>query len=282
MNYGFYADVFFLTNAYLDFLAVYAVGEILLQKKKTLRYLLCCALSSLAGCILFLYIPNFDVYALCVHFMINPIMTAACFYPAKKEVCIKAYCLTYFVILLLGGSVEWLYVTVAKRRFYELCLLLSAVPVIAFLFILRWRRKNVHCFYQVTIWNGEKSVELPALLDTGNRLTDPYVNAPVHIVSKGVFEALGGNGAFPVRLIPFSSVGCRHGMVEAFTVERALVNGDGAVHEASPAVLAWAQDDLFCGRPYRMILHSSVAESFIQKEERAGEGAGQLRVNCKK
>ena len=33
MNYEFYADVFFLTNFYLDFLAVYLVSEILQQKK---------------------------------------------------------------------------------------------------------------------------------------------------------------------------------------------------------------------------------------------------------
>ena len=32
MNYEFYADVFFLTNFYLDFLAVYLVSEILQQK----------------------------------------------------------------------------------------------------------------------------------------------------------------------------------------------------------------------------------------------------------
>ena len=119
MNYEFYADVFFLTNVYLDFLAVYIVSEILQQKKRLLRYLFCCALSSFAGILLFLQIENYDVYLLCVHFILNPGMTLFCFFPVKKGIYVKAFCLTYFVILLLGGGMEWTYVTIADRSCYE-------------------------------------------------------------------------------------------------------------------------------------------------------------------
>ena len=136
MYYEFYADVFFLTNVYLDFLAVYVVSEILRQKKKIRRYVLCCAASSLVGCILFLTVSNYDLYLLCIHFIVNPGMVFLCFFPAERGIYIKAFCLMYFVLLMLGGSMEWMYVTIADRRWFELCLLLTAVPVVVFLFIL--------------------------------------------------------------------------------------------------------------------------------------------------
>ena len=92
MNYGFYADVFFLTNFYLDFLAVYAVGEVLQQKRRLPRAALCCALSSLAGCVLFLTLSDYDLYVLCIHFIVNPVMTVCCFFPAGKKKIGRASC----------------------------------------------------------------------------------------------------------------------------------------------------------------------------------------------
>lgn len=258
MSYEFYADVFFLTNWYLDFLAVYAAGELLRQKKKRFRCLVCCALGSLAGCILFPLAGSYRAYLLCVHFMVNPGITFLCFFPAEKGIYVKAFCLTYFMMLILGGSMEWLYVTVFGRRCYEMCLCLTSVPFAAFLYMLRRRRKNVPAFCRVRIAHGGKTLDLPALYDTGNRLFDPYVKKPVHIVSKEAFEMLGGDAAF--RLIPFSSVGCENGMVPAFTAERMQVSMENGEFEISPAVLAAAGDALFERRPYQVILHSSAGE----------------------
>ena len=191
MNYEFYADVFFLTNWYLDFLAVYAVGEVLQQKKKLLRYLLGCAVSSLLGCILFLQIENYDFYLLCIHFIVNPGMVIFCFFPAERRIYINAFLLMYFVILMLGGSVQWMYVTVADGHYYELCLILTSVPVIIFLYILRRKRKNVQIFYRVWIEHQGKKIALQALYDTGNCLVDPYISQPVHVVAPEVLSLLG-------------------------------------------------------------------------------------------
>lgn len=258
MSYEFYADTFFLTNWYLDFLAVYAVGELLQQKKKLLRYLVCCALGSLAGCVLFPLVKSYSAYLLCMHFIVNPGMVFLCFFPAEKGIYVKAFCLTYFVMLILGGSMEWLYVTAFSRHCYELCLCLTSVPFAAFVYMLRRKRKNVLVFCRVLIAHDGKTIDLPALYDTGNRLFDPYVKEPVHIVSKEAFETLGGNASF--RLIPFSSVGCENGMVPAFTAERMRVLMEGVSFEISPAVLAAAGDALFEKRPYQVILHSSAGE----------------------
>lgn len=265
MEYEFYADVFFLTNFYLDFLAVIAVGEILQQKKKLLRAFLCCVFGSLAGCILFLSVGNYDVYLLCVHFILNPIITFACFFPAERKIYTKAFCLMYFVILLLGGSMEWLYHTAFGGRFYELCLLLTTIPIAVLLFILRRKRENVQRIYRVFLMQEGRETSLYGLYDTGNGLMDPYVKEPVHIVSKSLYEALGGQEKIPSRLLPFSSVGCKSGMLPAFTVECLRIVGENAEYEISPAVLAAAEDSVFSGREYQMILN---VKSLNRKEEK--------------
>lgn len=274
MNYEFYADVFFLTNFYLDFLAVYMVGRILNQKKRLLRYLICCALGSLAGCILFLCFRNYDLYLLCVHFIVNPGMVLGCFFPAKRGVYGKAFCLMYFVILLLGGSMEWIYVTVAGRKYYEVCLMLTSVPVFLFLYILRRKKKSVQTFYSVLLEHGEQKVSLIALYDTGNRLMDPYIKVPVHIISEEVFVSLGGKEAFATRLIPFSSLGCKQGMLEAFDIERIKIKAGETVYEISPAVLAAAEQEIFADRVYQMILNGeSIFDGTPLRKGIAGEEA---------
>ena len=106
---------------------------------------------------------------------------------------------------------------------------------------------------------------LRAFYDTGNTLYDPYVQAAVHIVPREIFEALGGKEAFLTRLIPFSSVGLRQGLLEAFTVEYLKLGEGDTEITIAPAVLAAAEDTLFRNRPYQMILHCSAGEQAAGK-----------------
>ncbi len=266
MKYEFYADVFFLTNFFLDFLAVYAVGEILQQKRKIVRYLLGAALGSLAGCILFISMRSYTGYTLCMHLLVNPGMLFLCFFPVKKAVYGKAFLLMYVVLFLEGGCVQWLYYTVAEGKCYELCLLLTAVPVLLFLYILRRKRKNVQTFYAVRIVHKGKEVRIRALYDTGNRLWDPYVNRAVHVVDAEIFAALGGKEINAVRLIPFASVGRKNGLMETFTAENLYIQSEDGEIEVSPVVLAVAEQDVFHQRAYQMILHHSILENIERRE----------------
>lgn len=260
MEYEFYADVFFLTNTYLDFLAVFMVGEILQQKRRIFRYFIAASISSLLGCILFLMLSSYEVYLICMHFMVNPAMILFCFFSAEKRVYWKAYGLMYLAIFLLGGSAEWLYHTIAGEQFYEVCLFLTGIPTVVFLYILRQKRKNVQCFYPVLIEHKDRKISLRALYDTGNLLQDPYLKEPVHIISKASYESLGGDVEFAVRLIPFSTVGCERGMLKAFTVETVAVRVASEKIVFSPAVLAVAEENTFKNRSYQMILNTRVLE----------------------
>jgi len=260
VKYEFYADVFFLTNCYLDFLAVFAVSEILGKKKRIRRILLGAALSSLAGCILFLSLNNYDLYLLSMHFIVNPAVTVFCFFPEEKMVYVRGYLLMYFVLLMLGGSMQWLYGTVTGGKYYELCLILTAVPVVLFCYIIRKKRKNVQIYYETWICNKGREVKVQALLDTGNRLMDPYTKEPVHILTENMREELGTDKMG--RIIPFHSLGESNGIMEVHTVEKIRINAGQEELVLTPAVIAYGEEKLFLGRKYQMILHSAIFNMF--------------------
>lgn len=276
MEYEFYADVFFLSNLYMDFLTVYAVNVILEKKKKTKRLIAGCAMGSLAGLLLYLGSHNYGMYLLLMHFFINPVMVVFCFMPAKKELLLKAWFLMYLISLLLGGSVEWMYQTLTNGKYYEVCLLLSAVPLLIFLFILRQKRRSVHLFYDVTVFNKGRCAQVRAYFDTGNLLKDPYVGLPVHVVGEKVFETLGGNADLMPRFIPYTSVGKPSGMIRAVTVEEIKIMENGRETAIAPAVLAVADDLIFQGKNYEMILNYALEEKLqsaeiVENERRNGE-----------
>lgn len=266
MKYEFYADVFFLTNFYMDFLAVCVVGEILQLKRKIFRYLLGAALGSFAGCILFICMRSYTGYTLCMHLLVNPGMLLCCFFPVRKGVFCKGFLLMYVALFLEGGFWQWVYYTVAKGRYYELCLFSTAVPMVFFCYILRRKRKSVQTFYNVRIVHRGKELRVKALYDTGNRLWDPYVNRAVHVVDEEIFAALGGRAENPVRLIPFASVGQKNGLMETFTAESMYVAQEDGEIQLTPVVLAVAEQGVFKARVYQMILHHSCMENIERRE----------------
>lgn len=119
----------------------------------------------------------------------------------------------------------------------------------------------------VTIRAGGRSVTVPALIDTGNSLTDPLTGLPVTVAGldaiAGLFDAgtlallregrdaadtvrrLGGvRGGIAFTLVPFSAVGTGRGMLPAFRAE--LVRGG----KTEKGVVAIAAGPIGEGRGY--------------------------------
>ncbi len=102
---------------------------------------------------------------------------------------------------------------------------------------------------QVTLHQGEAAVEVVGLYDTGNRLNDPYVHMPVCIVAETEYTQLTG-GTAATRLIPFSTVGAAGQLMEVTTIDALEWQGG----RQTGAVVGRADDAVFAGKDYRMIL----------------------------
>lgn len=137
----------------------------------------------------------------------------------------------------------------ASPRLVWLCFALC-YGLLRFFFLGFWRERGRRTS-AVRIRLGERETELRALRDTGNSLTDPLTGAPVLVADPSAlsplfspplpelpadgteaFRRLSGRGELRgrLRLVPFSAVGTRRGMLPAFRADRVTVDGQETGH----------------------------------------------------
>lgn len=240
-----YLDVILLENICMNYIILFATGLIAKVNIKQFRVIL----SSLLGGIyaILTFAPILEIYSnIIFKFLISIIMVYIAFNPKNIKILIReiilfylisfafggcAFCLLYFIkpqdilmrngyltgtypikIALLGGIVGFVIVNVAFK-------LVKA----------KISKKDMFC--DVEIFFKDKSVQIKAMIDTGNLLKDPISGMPVIVVEKskleniiprGIIDNLNiilGGGKEEVlnneeqeylpkfRVIPFSSLG---------------------------------------------------------------------------
>lgn len=142
-------------------------------------------------------------------------------------------------------------------------LVLGVLCILAF-----WGRMRPNRFVPVSIIHGRKRVDLTALVDTGNTLHDPVSGREVLVADQKVGETLLGLSADQLaapaetlmccgipglRLIPYTAVGQRGGMLLGLRVDRLVMNG-----KEQDLVVAFAPQMLGQGGGYRALAGGTV------------------------
>lgn len=86
--------------------------------------------------------------------------------------------------------------------------------------------------------NGERAVML-AMLDTGNRLREPFSNCPVIVVNRSSVEHLVGDAS--IRYVPSSTIN-GHNLMPAFKPKRVVVKTPKGSEVIENAYIALSQD----------------------------------------
>lgn len=100
-----------------------------------------------------------------------------------------------------------------------------------------FQRKEM-CFYEIELHKksicGTSIVRAEAFLDSGNALWDPISGSPVCLATEAFCKRLLGNEDIKMqrgyRMIPYSSVGKKQGLLEAFMVDEVICINDGKKH----------------------------------------------------
>ncbi len=256
MKYELYIDVFILSNFCMDTLALILTG-IFLRKKRPVRILALTAfLGTIAATALFLCLTNYLLYVILVHFLVNPLMVWLAFRPKNKREFLGEWVACYLVVLLAGGMMQWLYVTIFHGNHIGICIaltFLAGLAVAAF-----WEKQMVvgKRTYDVRLQVGTDTVELKAYYDTGNLLMDPYFDEPVHIVAEGKLQECLSRNRVSGRLVSFSSLGEKNGWIKTYTIDELTVYQKNDVLQIKPAVVGVTTDRLFKHGDYQMILNS--------------------------
>lgn len=197
-----YLDVILLENICMNYIILFATGLIAKVKISQLKVIF----SSLLGGIyaILSFAPILQIYTnILFKILISIIMIYIAFSPKNIKSLLKqlllfylvsfafggcAFCLLYFIkpqdilirngyltgtypikIALLGGIVGFVVVNIAFK-------------------IVKARISKKDMFCDVEIFFKEKSVQIKAMIDTGNLLKDPISGMPVIVVEKGMLE----------------------------------------------------------------------------------------------
>ncbi|MBR1736188.1 MAG: sigma-E processing peptidase SpoIIGA [Firmicutes bacterium] len=240
-----YIDVIFILNFFMDMLIFYISGKFI-GRVSTARLIISSLFGSLAYCILITENLS-SIWAV----IVMAVSAAICFKPKNIPKLIKAVLTANIVSFVIGGGAMALYYNTHLMPLAVL-LISSCTAYITMKFILRkYKRitKKKQTIHNITIYKDGLKKELKALIDTGNSLYEPTKKLPVIIAEfNGIKELLPSSvtelfasgeendlGKLVIaasqlkgfRLIPYSSLGKKHGMLIGFECDMTEIEEDG-------------------------------------------------------
>ena len=252
-----YVDTLFLLNALVDYLLLLCSARLAGEPLSRLRFALGAALGGGYAVAIFLPGLGFLEHPLC-RLAAAALMVLAAFGGSRRlgrQTAIFfalscAFAGGVLAVSLLGGQGLSLNRGVVYSGMDLKIVLLSAAGCYAALSLLLQKVVKHTSFTgelkQVRLELGERAVELTALTDTGNTLTDPVTGRGVMVAEgarlgplfppegrpdsqalrdpAGALERLTGAGG-RFRLLPYRSVGVDRGLLLAVRVDRAVVDG---------------------------------------------------------
>ncbi len=256
--YEVYIDVLAVNNFLVDLAALFAVNLYRKRNMRSLRILAGALAGTFLNCAVFLMFRHPAAYLLVVHFLVNPVIVWFCFREKSKQDFFSDLCVSYFMFIIIGGTVEWLYAKGSGVFSYETALIMSFAVLCAAVLWLGRRMRRARYIQAKARQNGVW-ITVRALSDSGNLLTDPYTGKKASMIDRSVYEAAYGAPS-AVRLIPYESLGCRHGLLEAVTIEELCFVYEERTKAVQGAVLCLADHALFEKKPYQMIINPQEIE----------------------
>lgn len=253
MYYELYIDVLFLTNFLMDYIVLLLAWKILKAHTSFLRIALGALLGAAITCVAAALPASWPA----VRFFLYYGLTVVCMARAGLQVkwgrpAVKAAAVLYAGGFLTGGIMEHLgqYVEVGSLFFLlALACYYIASGVLALLSGV-WKRESFRC--AVRLYYRGKCVEIPAIIDTGNRLRDPWSRKPVSIMEKEVADELfAGHIPAGIRYIPCRTVGKRDGVLPVVQLDAIQVDGE----RVDAPLAGICEDVLDLNGEYRMIIH---------------------------
>lgn len=251
--YEVYIDVLAANNFLVDLAALLAVNLFRKKKVRALRILAGAAAGTLISCLVFFNCRHPAAYFMAVHFLVNPGILLFCFGEKSKQDFFSDLCVGYFTFIIIGGTVEWLYAKGGGLFSYEMALFAAFTVLCGAVLWFGKRLRHIR-YFQAMVSQQGRCITVRALSDSGNLLTDPYTGKRVSMIDRRVYEAAYGHPP-AVRLIPYESLGCRHGLLEAVTIEELNYEYEGCARSIQGAVLGLADHALFEKKPYQMIIN---------------------------
>ena len=285
MEYQVYLDVLFFWNLILDCLILHQTGLILKRnrekgKRQTLQIIVAGIVGAIGSCLVTIcyFFPLFLKLVLTIPGL-SCLMVWIGFPRAKGSAGRRLFVRQYLTFLgnslLLGGLVVFLQYRFSLGTFWAVALAGSLTE--GGIRLYRGFKTRQNHLYDVCLYYGGRPINIKGFYDTGNHLICPWNQKAVHIIDEACLgeeipvgerqeeEKEPGSQkkeelAEGFFYIPFSSVGKEGGIIKAAQAESLKVFRDEGELLIEKPIVALGASSLFHGRPYQMILHSSISD----------------------
>lgn len=264
MNCVVYLDLFFLLNFWVNLFVLFIVRKIT-KTYRTLR----CVLAAIIGAtgstgifLLFLQSENRAVYGL--HSIMIIAMNLLAFGCSNLLWHLFLFLLTG--CMMAGAEMAVLAVSGAKGNLLVIGLIFGAaiVACVALEKQCRIRWKEEHMKAKTVLEFEDKKMFATALIDTGNKLYDPFYHKPVILVNEQILRDMVERcrKIHPERLqyIPYSSVGRTDGMLEGLMLDRVSICWQEKQLQFHQVIAAMTKEKLYQGKEYQVIFHCGLLE----------------------
>ena len=291
-----YLDVLLLINLLMNIVILYFVALILNLKQNLIRLVW----GSIVGSLLLievLYPKVAFLQSLEFKFIISVTMVIVSFKPHSLRDFVKMLGFFYLISFMVGGGVlAFFYLLNMDKAFINGISLFNSISVpwwillvsasLMLLFfkyiwpLLYMILSKDKLLVSVTVILDNKSVSFPALIDTGNDLSDPISNSPVIIAEFDVIKDLfnqdfqeimksGAEGDFHeidelipnyeeslrFRLIPYESIGKIHGMMVGFKPDLVIICFENKALKTQNVIIGIYKRHLSTDITYRALLN---------------------------
>lgn len=272
MTQNIYIDVYFGFNFLMDFLVILILEIIVKSKKAVVRGIISSIIGALYAVILLVFNMKGGMIYFLTYIVISEIMLWISLGKQTIKDNLKNIIILYGITFFMNGIINLLYygfdgsqniVRRANNTYYGKIniFIVLIIGVILCIVIKKYSDsitkyiKNLGNIYKVSVVLGSKEIELKALRDTGNSLVEPMTGKPVSIVEKSTVNQFK-NETIKYLLIPYNSVGKKHGLLEAFIADKISVDGI----EIEKAIIGIYNGKLSQNNKYEMILNPNLFE----------------------
>lgn len=295
-----YLDIVILENICMNYIILFATGIINRTKISYIRIFLASLLGGIYAIVA--YMSIIKIYSnIALKILLSICMVYIAFKSEKIKILFKQLLIFYLTSFTFGGvSFALLYFIKPQDILMRNGIYIGTYPVkvvlisailgfsiliIAFKVIKgKVNKNNMYCKIKINLFKNSKNVK--AVIDTGNFLKDPITGVPVIVVER---EALTGlineeiinnidkiiNGKMNadinireyssrIRLIPFSSLGRKNGLLLGISVDSIEIEFEDIEREVKNAIIGIYNDTLSSTKKYNALVGLELIEETEQ------------------
>ena len=259
-----YWDILSIINFAFDFMTLYLTGCIASVQVRIKRCVIAAAILAMSQLFLMItHINNIWWLYILLNICNEVIIVLMVFGKMRLKKCILIIGLHMGITFLMGGIITAFYDKIVAFKKHQVSIIeLLLIGILSFLLIkysiplilrsIYYREK----IYEVVIKLKGKEINLKALLDTGNSLTEPTTGKKVTVVEKNIISSFNNVPVDKIYIIPYKSLGKENGILYGIQVDELIIKYEKYQKTLDNAIVGIYNGKLSRDNRYNAILHS--------------------------